>query len=97
MVLYNIAGVVMQDADLYLKSVDFCRYWPSNSKISCQDFMNRIAAGKVNVDEFPFLTTRQIQLFKLVLEAWPNFDIPHEAKIGSSSAKSLSRPRRMEP
>jgi CO dehydrogenase/acetyl-CoA synthase gamma subunit (corrinoid Fe-S protein) len=59
----------MQEADLYLTSVDICRYWPANAEISCQDFLARSAAGKGNTDDFAFLKTGQLQAFKLVLEA----------------------------
>jgi CO dehydrogenase/acetyl-CoA synthase gamma subunit (corrinoid Fe-S protein) len=59
----------MQEADLYLASVDLCRYWPANAEISCQDFLTRLAAVKGNIDDFAFLKAERLQAFKLVLEA----------------------------
>jgi CO dehydrogenase/acetyl-CoA synthase gamma subunit (corrinoid Fe-S protein) len=59
----------MLDADLYLKKIDLCRYWPANAGISCQDFISRIAVGKSKVEDFTFLSRNQMQAFKLVLEA----------------------------
>jgi hypothetical protein len=59
----------MQEADLYLTSVDLCRYWPANVAISCQDFMTRLAADKGDIEDYAFLTSEQLQAFKLVLEA----------------------------
>ncbi|MFC1939252.1 hypothetical protein ACFLXO_01030 [Chloroflexota bacterium] len=59
----------MQEADLYLTMVDFCRYWPANAEISCDDFMTRLAAGGVNIADYGFLTPSQAHAFKLVLEA----------------------------
>ncbi len=59
----------MQEADLYLNKVDLCRYWPANAVISCEDFIARRSKEKGNIEDYPFLTRRQKQAFKLVLEA----------------------------
>ncbi|MFC2014294.1 hypothetical protein ACFLU8_05470 [Chloroflexota bacterium] len=59
----------MQRADLYLTMVDLCRYWPSNVEISCKDFVARLAAGRGDIEGYTFLTSRQLQAFKLVLKA----------------------------
>jgi hypothetical protein len=64
-----LTGIAMQEADLYLTSVGLCRYWPADAEISCRDFMARLAAGKADMEDCTFLTSRQVQGFKLVLEA----------------------------
>ena len=33
----------MPDADLYLTSINLCRYWPANVEMSCTDFIDRLA------------------------------------------------------
>jgi len=62
-------GIIMQEADLYLTTVDICRYWPENAEISCQDFITSFTAGKHDISDYPFLTAQQFQAFKLVMEA----------------------------
>jgi len=37
--------------------------------MSCQDFLTRLAAGKGDIEDCTFFTPRQLQAFKLVLEA----------------------------
>lgn len=59
----------MQEADLYLTKIDICRYWPANVGLSCKDFMDRWSAGKASIEDYDFLTPRQVHSFKLVLEA----------------------------
>jgi hypothetical protein len=62
-------GAAMPEADLYLNTIDLCRYWPADVEMSCQDFLTRLAAGKGNIEDCTFLTSRQLQAFRLVLEA----------------------------
>jgi hypothetical protein len=64
-----LMGVNMPQADLYLDTVDLCRYWPGGLQMTCADFMAGWAAGKVNREDYAFLTARQWPAFKLVLEA----------------------------
>lgn len=64
-ILYNTT----MEADLYLDSVDVCRYWPASTGISCQDFMARMKGGKSDKADYAFLTSGQFQAFKLVLDA----------------------------
>jgi hypothetical protein len=64
-----LTGGGMPEADLYLNRIDLCRYWPANTEMSCPDFLTRLAAGKGSVEDCTFLTPRQLQAFKLVLEA----------------------------
>jgi CO dehydrogenase/acetyl-CoA synthase gamma subunit (corrinoid Fe-S protein) len=64
-----LTGAAMAEADLYLDTIDLCRYWPANAERSCRDFLTRLAAGKGNIEDCTFLTPRQLQAFKLVLEA----------------------------
>jgi hypothetical protein len=64
-----LTGAAMPEADLYLNMIDLCRYWPANTEISCKDFLTSLAAGKGDIEDCTFLTPRQLQAFKLVLEA----------------------------
>jgi CO dehydrogenase/acetyl-CoA synthase gamma subunit (corrinoid Fe-S protein) len=59
----------MPEADLYLDAVDLCRYWPAGLGMTCADFKAGWAAGKVNRGDYAFLTARQWEAFRLVLEA----------------------------
>ena len=59
----------MSEADLYLNSIDVCRYWPTGVDITCEDCMARLAAEEINIENYPFLKPGKIQAFKLVLEA----------------------------
>jgi hypothetical protein len=66
-----LTDIAMQEADLYLTKVDICRYWPKDVGLSCKDFMDRRAAGKDSIEDYAFLTPRQMHSFKLALEANP--------------------------
>ncbi len=59
----------MQEADLYLSSIDICRYWPPDVETSCEDFKTYLAAGKDGIQDFAFLKSGQLQAFKLVQDA----------------------------
>lgn len=59
----------MPKADQYLSQIDPCRYWPLDEPGSCEDFIRRIKEGEPHIDDYPFLTSRQLQAYKLVLEA----------------------------
>jgi len=56
-------------ANLYLDQVDLQRYWPADAAISSEDFLDTVKAGKSSVDDYTFLTWRQKQAFRLVLDA----------------------------
>lgn len=58
----------MPKADQYLSQIDPCRYWPVEAPGSCEQFMRRIKEGEQHIDDYPFLTSRQIQAYKVVLE-----------------------------
>jgi CO dehydrogenase/acetyl-CoA synthase gamma subunit (corrinoid Fe-S protein) len=64
-----LTSIAMQEADLYLTKIDICRYCPADVSLSCKDFTERWAAGKVNIEDCTFLTPGQAHSFKLVLEA----------------------------
>jgi len=60
---------MMPEADIYIDKVDTYSYWPANATIPCQDFLARLKAGEVDMEDYPFLTSKQFKAFKLVLEA----------------------------
>jgi len=62
-------GVMMPEADLYIGEVDTCSYWPVNATIPCEDFLARLKVGEADIEDYPFLTSKQFQAFKLMLEA----------------------------
>jgi CO dehydrogenase/acetyl-CoA synthase gamma subunit (corrinoid Fe-S protein) len=64
-----LMGAAMSEADLYLNTIDLCRYWPANVEMPCRDFLTRLAAGKGDIEDCTFLTPEQVQAFRLVLEA----------------------------
>jgi len=59
----------MLKADLYLNQIDLCHYWPANATCTCEDFLDLVKAGDISTEDYPFLTSRQIQAFKIVAEA----------------------------
>jgi hypothetical protein len=59
----------MAEGDLYLDQVDLSRYWPENASVSCEDFLVQIREGKAHIEDYSFLTPRQINAFGLVLNA----------------------------
>ncbi len=59
----------MLKADLYLKQIDPCRYWPVNADCTCERFLAQIKAGERRIEDYPFFTSRQMQAFKVVVEA----------------------------
>jgi len=75
-------------ADLYLDKVDLCRYWPAVGEMTCDAFKKNWAAGKVKKEDYPFLTVRQWQVFKLVLDAgtylspFPMLTVPRPMENG---------------
>jgi CO dehydrogenase/acetyl-CoA synthase gamma subunit (corrinoid Fe-S protein) len=56
-------------ANLYLDQVNLRRYWPADAPISSDDFMDAVKAGTARIDDYSFLTRRQKQALKLVLDA----------------------------
>jgi len=59
----------MMPADLYLNQIDPCRYWPANAPIQCEDFLAQLKKETPYANEYPFLTSSQLQAFRVVLEA----------------------------
>jgi len=59
----------MPGADLYLDEINSYSYWPVSAAKPCEDFLSRFKAGEADISDYPFLTSRQFQAFKLVLEA----------------------------
>ncbi len=59
----------MLEADLYLDSVDLCRYWPDNAGISCESALDKIRAGQARLEDYAFLTRQQVQAFESVINA----------------------------
>jgi len=59
----------MLKADLYLNQIDLCRYWPIDASCTCEHFLAQVKAGGSRIEDYPFLTKRQVQAFKVVLEA----------------------------
>jgi len=59
----------MLKVDLYLNQMDLRRYWPESATIPWEDFLIQIKAGQARLEDYTFLTHRQIQAFKLMLEA----------------------------
>ncbi|MFC2035859.1 hypothetical protein ACFLUJ_07055 [Chloroflexota bacterium] len=60
---------MMSKADLYLDMVNICSYWPVNATIPCEEFLARLKVGEADILDYPFLTMKQFQSFKLTLEA----------------------------
>ncbi len=56
-------------ANLYLDKTDPCRYWPPDAPILCTEFLAEVKAGRKRVEDYPFLTRRQAQGFRLLLNA----------------------------
>ena len=59
----------MSKANLYLEQENPCSYWPINANTPCEDFIARLKAGEIPEKDYPFLTSKQIQAFKLILDA----------------------------
>ena len=60
----------MPEADLYLDRIDLFRYWPAKTEISCEDFVSRLVKEeKEGIHDYPFLTSRQLKTFEMVLKA----------------------------
>lgn len=78
----------MPEADLYLSTIDLCRYWPDESGLSCEDFLIELREGKFRSADYPFLTDRQIKTFKLVtgaksyLPSVPQLTVPQPLEAG---------------
>lgn len=62
-------SVSVLKADLYLNQIDHCRYWPVNAPCTCEHFLTQIKSGERCIEDYAFLTSRQIQAFKVVAEA----------------------------
>ena len=56
-------------ADLYLDQIDACRYWQVNATVTCENCLTQVKAGEKRIEDCSFLTSRQMQAFKLVAEA----------------------------
>ena len=59
----------MSRANLYLEQENPCTYWPIYANTPCEDFIARLKAGEIPEKDYPFLTSKQIQAFKLILDA----------------------------
>jgi len=59
----------MARADLYLEQENPCSYWPINANTPCEDFIARLKVGGIPEKDYPFLTSKQIQAFKFILDA----------------------------
>jgi len=56
-------------AYIYLDKVDLGRYWPADATVTCEDFVTQVKAGETDIGDYPFLSPRQAQALRLVLEA----------------------------
>lgn len=59
----------MPQADIYLKRVDYCRYWPANTGLSCDDFLNQLKIVKEPAGNYPVLNRNMVRAFRLAQEA----------------------------
>ena len=82
-------SIAMQEADLYLTTVDLCRYWPANVEISCKEFITHLAAGEGDIEDYAFLSLGQLQAFKLVLEAKTYLPLVPQLTIPQPMEKGL--------
>jgi CO dehydrogenase/acetyl-CoA synthase gamma subunit (corrinoid Fe-S protein) len=59
----------MAQANIYLDRVDYCRYWPANASVTCDDLMNQLKSGRNLIGEYPSLSLQLLQSLRLVFEA----------------------------
>jgi len=56
------------EANLYLDKIDVCRYWPENAPVSCEDFLAKLKSGGAKIEDFKFLSPRDMKAFRMVLD-----------------------------
>lgn len=59
----------MADADLYTDQIDIASYWPENATVPFEEFNGKLKTGEADIKDYPFLTQKQFQAFKIVVEA----------------------------
>jgi hypothetical protein len=75
----------MAEADIYLNTVDICRYWPADAAMPCQDFLAGAAGGAADYSSLP---PERRPAFKLALEpatylpSVPLLTVPQPAATG---------------
>jgi len=60
---------MMAEADLYTNQIDIASYWPENASVPYDEFISQLKAGEADIKDYPFLTSKQFQAFKVVVEA----------------------------
>jgi len=59
----------MSDADLYLNQIDLRQYWPEDASVPFDAFLVQIREGHAHIEDYSFLTPRQMHAFSVVLDA----------------------------